>query len=73
MDQACLYVSDFGFSFLAIGGTEGILSVSESGLSLRVRIFGFAIVCGRVGGGRRGRERCGDLILEFEMAGDSVG
>ena len=73
MDQACLYVSDFGFS-LVMGGPDGTLSGTESCLALGVH--GFALVFAawrRVGGGRRGRERCEDRILEFDITGDSVG
>ena len=40
VDQACLYVSDFGFS-LAVGGSEGTSSGSVSCLVFRVRIFAF--------------------------------
>lgn len=68
MDQACLYVSDFGFSFLAIGGSGEILSGSAICLVLT---FDFAI-WERVGSGRRGREIRGDRIPEFDPADGSV-
>jgi hypothetical protein len=61
-DHACLYVSDLGFSFLAMGG-------SESCSVLRAHCFAFA-TCGRAGCGRRGRE---DRMLGRDMAIGSVG
>ena len=72
MDQACLYVSDFGFSFLAVGGSGETLSGSKIGFALRERIFAFA-KWGRVGSDRRGRERRGDRAVDFDTAGCSVG
>jgi hypothetical protein len=42
MDHACLYVSDFGFSFLVAGGARGGLSGPEGCLVEWERIFAFA-------------------------------
>jgi len=61
-DHACLYVSDLGFSFLGIEG-------SESCSVLRAHCFAFA-ACGRAGSGRRSRE---DRMLGTDMAIGSVG
>lgn len=61
-DHACLYVSDLGFSFLAMGG-------SESCSVLMAHCLAFA-TCGRANSGRRGRE---DRVLGTDLAVGSVG
>jgi hypothetical protein len=66
-DHACLYVSDLGFSFLAVGGSIGGVhfSVSE-------RILAFAVVAGvRVGTGRRVRVvGRGECIFDWDGSAD---